>query len=609
MKTSQGVEFKAGRSYCPGIPEHARKNMDALRPYFPTKPAEITVDLWIHEFCPDVIQHFANFPLFTSSTLDSKYAVSETTYAVKGACLVHIANDIAASLGAASYVYAGSHLGSYLHGGPIPWDDDTDMMLPARIKNEFLERCRTLSFTIPIPVSCHEHTNAIKMHILHEPQRTNRDESISWTSPYVDIYFYIIKDDEIFEVSPSGERFLNLTVPEKRFPVSDFFPTRPFYFAGLYILGPDIKVAQGRYNLSSCVLPRHNHQLEVKVVGLVSTALDCCELKNHFPFSEHARLSNIWNTLDITKFDDAVPKQVVPLRKRFEYHSSPDVEGQNLTDLIPHLNVVEIINTINVGGCDDVSRLRVVVFNMERGKRWLHASKLIELERPDVIILNEMDIGMARSDQQHTTRLLAQMLGMNYAWGLEFVELTRGTQIEQEQTENFHDFYGLHGNAILSRCKFLDAKIFRDPIGEYFSTKKSGVNAGGFEKRLGGRMALMTQIRVGTASVGVGSLHKVASERALDMLHRYSQALPGFRTVFGGDQDDTPCKRNNLTRHNYANSWKSSCSNLGNHRGDMLCSNLPLLGEVKTIKPCLKRSGSQIQVADHAFLVATFILE
>ena len=38
--------------------------------------------------------------------------------------------------------------------------------------------------------------------------------------------------------------------------------------------------------------------------------------------------------------------------------------------------------------------------------------------------MNEMYVGMARSDQQHAARLMAYHLGVNYAWGLEFVELT-----------------------------------------------------------------------------------------------------------------------------------------------------------------------------------------
>ena len=50
---------------------------------------------------------------------------------------------------------------------------------------------------------------------------------------------------------------------------------------------------------------------------------------------------------------------------------------------------------------------------------------------------------MVRSNQQHTTRLLAHALGMNYAWGAEFVELTAGDAGDREHTD--HDMPNFHG--------------------------------------------------------------------------------------------------------------------------------------------------------------------
>ena len=110
------------------------------------------------------------------------------------------------------------------------------------------------------------------------------------------------------------------------------------------------------------------------------------------------------------------------------------------------------------------------------------------LKDADVIILNEMDIGMARSDNQHTTRLMAYFLGMNYAWGLEFVELTPGTDEDRYNANGLEDFHGLHGNAFLTKCTISEPVIFRNQTGQYFSSEATNVNAGGKEKRLGGRM-------------------------------------------------------------------------------------------------------------------------
>jgi hypothetical protein len=76
---------------------------------------------------------------------------------------------------------------------------------------------------------------------------------------------------------------------------------------------------------------------------------------------------------------------------------------------------------------------------------WLKAAiDFIKGAFADVVILNEMGIGMARTDQQHTTKLMAQMLNMNYAWGLEFVELTDGDKEEQGMFGGLPNFHGLH---------------------------------------------------------------------------------------------------------------------------------------------------------------------
>ena len=104
---------------------------------------------------------------------------------------------------------------------------------------------------------------------------------------------------------------------------------------------------------------------------------------------------------------------------------------------------------------------------------------------------------MARSGNVHTARKLAFRLGMNYAWGLEFVELTNGNAREQNDTLGMKNAMGLHGNAILSSCPIFDPILVRDRLDEqFFSNKRFKGNAMGHEKRLGGRMGMF--VRTGT---------------------------------------------------------------------------------------------------------------
>jgi hypothetical protein len=83
-----------------------------------------------------------------------------------------------------------------------------------------------------------------------------------------------------------------------------------------------------------------------------------------------------------------------------------------------------------------------------------------------VILLNEVDLGMKRSGYAGVARELADTLRMNYAFGVEFVEVDplytgdeRTEMKTPEETQALADdlradparFRGLHGNAILTR--------------------------------------------------------------------------------------------------------------------------------------------------------------
>lgn len=90
---------------------------------------------------------------------------------------------------------------------------------------------------------------------------------------------------------------------------------------------------------------------------------------------------------------------------------------------------------------------------------------------PDGILRNGMDVyGAIGSTAYNPTRSKGSWyeLCMNYAWAIEFVELTRGTWEEQERTSGSNNFYGLHGNAILAKCAIQDPVVLRNEVGPYF---------------------------------------------------------------------------------------------------------------------------------------------
>ena len=57
-------------------------------------------------------------------------------------------------------------------------------------------------------------------------------------------------------------------------------------------------------------------------------------------------------------------------------------------------------------------------------RRWSKAEpELAELRRADIIILNEVDLGMKQTKYADVARELADVAGMNYVFGVEFVEV------------------------------------------------------------------------------------------------------------------------------------------------------------------------------------------
>lgn len=107
-------------------------------------------------------------------------------------------------------------------------------------------------------------------------------------------------------------------------------------------------------------------------------------------------------------------------------------------------------------------------------------AQLRALQDADVIILNEVDFGMKRTEYRDVARELAAALRMNYAYGVEFVEVdpvfelgTQSVHLQDAQEDarlqddlrvDRERYRGLHGSAILSRYPVRNARIFRLPV-------------------------------------------------------------------------------------------------------------------------------------------------
>jgi endonuclease/exonuclease/phosphatase family metal-dependent hydrolase len=111
------------------------------------------------------------------------------------------------------------------------------------------------------------------------------------------------------------------------------------------------------------------------------------------------------------------------------------------------------------------------------------------LKAADVWILNEVDWGVKRTQYREVVRELAETLNMNWAYGVEFLEIDSkqlGTdtfddkedeQARQQLVEQFRvdkdKLRALHGNAVLSRYPILGARLVPFKVGyDWFKETK-----------------------------------------------------------------------------------------------------------------------------------------
>ncbi len=113
------------------------------------------------------------------------------------------------------------------------------------------------------------------------------------------------------------------------------------------------------------------------------------------------------------------------------------------------------------------------------------------LRNADVIILNEVDWGVKRSGYRNIAGEIAASLGMNYAFGVEFVELspvhlmrvaaaggTDNAEISEIARIDAARYRGLHGSAILSRFPLENVRLipFKHRPYDWFQEEKKGVS-------------------------------------------------------------------------------------------------------------------------------------
>ncbi len=189
------------------------------------------------------------------------------------------------------------------------------------------------------------------------------------------------------------------------------------------------------------------------------------------------------------------------------------------------------------------------------------------LSRADIIVLNEVDWGLKRTNYRNVARELAAALQMNYAFGVEFVEvdpLTLGTETLEGETSadkaamiehlavDKSRTLGLHGTAILSRFPLNNTRLVRfikqghdwyldekNGVSKLEKGKRKGAKLVFGEKilrevRRGGRMMLIADIsdqRIPGGTLTVVATHLEAKAKPSERVDQLEEVLSEIKNI------------------------------------------------------------------------------
>jgi len=156
-----------------------------------------------------------------------------------------------------------------------------------------------------------------------------------------------------------------------------------------------------------------------------------------------------------------------------------------------------------------LQRMRVVNWNIERGRQLPAIVDFLESQNADLLILQEVDLNARRTRRLNVAEEIARRLQMNYVFGREFEELTQGSRTSP----------AYHGQATLSRYGLMNPRVIRFRLQSSFWRPRWFLpRIEPFQERIGGRIALVADISHGDQCLTVYNLH-LESQGNSDLRH------------------------------------------------------------------------------------------
>jgi endonuclease/exonuclease/phosphatase family metal-dependent hydrolase len=144
------------------------------------------------------------------------------------------------------------------------------------------------------------------------------------------------------------------------------------------------------------------------------------------------------------------------------------------------------------------SSMHIVDWNINRGQQLPALLDFLASTNADILILQEADLNARRSQRLNIAEEIARKLQMNYVFGREFEELVQGSEASP----------AYHGQATLSRWPICNPRLIRfSRQSNFWQPRWFLPRIEPFQERLGGRIALVTEIDVAGSKLLIYNLH------------------------------------------------------------------------------------------------------
>ncbi len=143
----------------------------------------------------------------------------------------------------------------------------------------------------------------------------------------------------------------------------------------------------------------------------------------------------------------------------------------------------------------------------------------VDFPVPDVLLLSEVDRGCRRTDFRNIARDYAERLGYYYVYAVEFLELPANRGPSGPYDPPICE----HGNAIVSRYPLGNVRQIRHAENRSWYSPPGAPNPD--EPRLGGRIAIAADAKIGSRLVRINVAHLESTLTTLDIRDAQSEEL------------------------------------------------------------------------------------